>query len=107
MRIHLKANPRLEPMFRQIERMLEVFSVTAWVSGLSKKDAKDKEAVADFYEAAEDYALLGDKDAALTDLERAALAGQQLDALRLDPELDSVRSDPRYRDLLRRIGLPE
>jgi tetratricopeptide (TPR) repeat protein len=75
--------------------------------GYLRRDAKDKEAAGDFYDAASDYALLGEKDAALTALERAADAGQQLDYFTLDPGLDSVRSDPRYTDLLRRIGLPQ
>jgi len=67
----------------------------------------DKEAANNFYPAATDYALLGDKDAAFTALERAAAEGQVLDAFKLDPELDNLRSDPRYADLLHRIGLSQ
>jgi eukaryotic-like serine/threonine-protein kinase len=76
-------------------------------SAYLRKDAKDKEAETDYYDEACDYALLGEKDAALAALERAAEAGQQVDDMKLDPELDNVRSDPRYADLLRRIGLPQ
>lgn len=75
--------------------------------GYLRKDAKDKEAQGDFYDAASDYALLGEKDSALMALERAADAGQQLDYFMLDPALDSIRSDPRYAALLRRISLPQ
>jgi TolB-like protein/Tfp pilus assembly protein PilF len=75
--------------------------------GYLRKDAKDGEAEGNFYGAATDYALLGDKDNALRNLNRAAAAGQEVDNIKLDPELDSLRSDPRYADLLRRIGLPE
>ena len=72
-----------------------------------RKDVKDKEAESDFYDEACDYALLGDKDAALAALNRAAEAGQQVDDMKLDPELDNIRSDPRYIALLRRIGIPQ
>jgi len=91
---------------QRAKELKQVFE-NAGYPGYLKKDAKDSEAAADFYIAASDYALLGDKDAALADLERAAAEGQGLVSFKLAPELDSVRSDPRYADLLRRIGLPQ
>jgi serine/threonine protein kinase/tetratricopeptide (TPR) repeat protein len=91
---------------RRAKELKQIFEKAGY-RGYLKKDAKDKEAAEDFYTAAAEYALLGDKDAAFADLERAAAAGQGLEALKLDPELDSIRSDPRYADLLRRIGLPQ
>jgi eukaryotic-like serine/threonine-protein kinase len=54
------------------------------------------------------YARLGEKDLAFEWLEKAY--GERADEiLRLKEELDfdNLRSDPRYADLLRRIGLPE
>jgi len=71
------------------------------------KDAKDKETASDFYDAGVDHALLGEKEAAFADLRRAVDDGQQLDDITLDPELDNIRADPRYTDLLRRMGLPQ
>jgi Flp pilus assembly protein TadD len=54
------------------------------------------------------YAGLGEKDLAFASLEKAY---QQRDPrliiwLNLHPEFESLRSDPRMKDLLRRIGLP-
>jgi tetratricopeptide (TPR) repeat protein len=88
------------------KELREVFERSGY-PGYLRKDAKDKEAGGDFYDAASDYALLGEKDAAFNALERAADTGQQLDYFKLDPALDNLRSDPRYAALLRRIGLPQ
>jgi tetratricopeptide (TPR) repeat protein len=52
------------------------------------------------------YAALNDKESALTWLERG-LAAQALGNFYKDEPLwDPVRSDPRFTDLLRRMGIP-
>ena len=65
-------------------------------------------AYVDFYQLATIYAGLGAKDESFRLLEKGY---QQRSAgmlyLLIDPFWDNVRSDPRYADLLRRIGLPE
>ncbi len=54
------------------------------------------------------YALLGDADQAFAWLERAyEERNHDLVFLQTDPTLDSIRSDLRFTDLLRRIGFPE
>ncbi len=51
------------------------------------------------------YARLGDKEAAFRYLAAACEARDSgLLQIRLDPDVDSLRSDPRFQDLLRRIG---
>jgi serine/threonine protein kinase/Tfp pilus assembly protein PilF len=59
--------------------------------------------------AATVYAGLGEKDKAFEFL-RAAYEDRSLEigpGMKADPTLDSLRSDPRFRDLLRRIGLSD
>ncbi|MFN2516591.1 MAG: protein kinase [Pyrinomonadaceae bacterium] len=52
------------------------------------------------------YAALGDKDQAFAWLEKADKANDLiLVRLKVDPRFDSLRSDPRFVDLVRRIGL--
>jgi eukaryotic-like serine/threonine-protein kinase len=53
------------------------------------------------------HAALGNKDEAFEWLEKAyAERSSKLLDLKLDPDFDSLRRDPRYADLVRRIGLP-
>jgi eukaryotic-like serine/threonine-protein kinase len=91
---------------RGAEEVKRVFEKSGY-QGYLRKRAKDFEHDSDFYAAAEDYASLGEKDAAFANLEKAAAEGQSIDNFKLDPTLDPLRSDPRFADLLRRMGLPQ
>jgi eukaryotic-like serine/threonine-protein kinase len=52
------------------------------------------------------YAGLGDKDGAFAALERAFAAhDSQMQYLKVEPHYDSLRPDPRFTDLMRRVGL--
>ncbi len=56
---------------------------------------------------AEIYVGLGEKDQAFAWLEKAyAERSGQLRHLKVEPAYDRLRSDPRFQDLLRRVGLP-
>jgi len=51
---------------------------------------------------------LGDKEGAIASLEKAyAVHDIQLQFLKVDPDYDSLRTDPRFIDLLHRVGLPQ
>ncbi len=59
------------------------------------------------YQSALVHAGLGEKDAAFASLEAAYQEGSTLlTYLKMDPRWDILRSDPRFADLLRRLGLP-
>jgi TolB-like protein/Flp pilus assembly protein TadD/tRNA A-37 threonylcarbamoyl transferase component Bud32 len=65
-----------------------------------------KEYVSDYW-VATIYAALGDNDQAFQLLEDAYTERSQwLIQLKVDPRFANLRSDPRFQDLLRRIGLP-
>jgi len=54
------------------------------------------------------YAALGDKDQAFAWLEKADKGRDGILArLKVDPRFDSLRSDPRFADLVRRVGLSQ
>lgn len=51
---------------------------------------------------------LGDKEGAIVSLEKAYAAHDlQLQFLKVDPDYDTLRTDPRFIDLMRRVGLPK
>ncbi|HBB87997.1 MAG TPA: hypothetical protein DC047_10315 [Blastocatellia bacterium] len=54
------------------------------------------------------YAALGEKDAAFAELEKAYQSRDWfLPRLKTDSFMDPLRDDPRFKDLVRRLGLPE
>ena len=58
------------------------------------------------YGVATVYAALGDKTRAFEWLEKAyAERSEDIVFLKIDPRLKSLRPDPRFADLLRRVGL--
>jgi TolB-like protein/DNA-binding winged helix-turn-helix (wHTH) protein/Tfp pilus assembly protein PilF len=61
-----------------------------------------------WYYLALDYADLGDREHALTALNKS-YENRHLEVLWLlvDPELDRLRSDPRFQELVRKVGFPQ
>jgi TolB-like protein/Flp pilus assembly protein TadD len=85
------------------------------LAGDSKKAAEVKRKIEHFpagdfvwhYDAALFYVALGDKDRAFQLLERDQKEGGGWSiVLNADPRLAPLRSDPRFPDLVRRVGLP-
>ena len=72
-----------------------------------RETARREQAEGNYDDAAGDYAMLGDKNAAFAALDKAIPGRTELLLVKVDPRLDSLRSDPRYADLLRRMGLPQ
>jgi len=54
------------------------------------------------------YAGLDEKDQAFAELQKGyEQRAFQMQWIKLDPRWDSLRSDPRFHDLIRRMGMPE
>jgi len=58
------------------------------------------------YEVAEDSMRLGNKEQAFYWLERCYSEHFGMNFVKVDPSLDNLHSDPRFADLLKRIGFP-
>ena len=103
---------RLEGHEARAKELMRTFEKAGYKGYLSK-DAKDNEAESNYYgggltrSAAAECAMLGEKDAAFAALEKAFVKRAGVVDIYVDPRLDNLRSDPRYADLLRRIGFPE
>ena len=103
---------RLQGREARATELMRTFEKSGYKGYLSK-DAKDNEAEGNHYlggvarSAAADYAMLGEKDAAFAALDKAFASRAGVVDINVDPRLDNIRSDPRYAELLRRIGLPQ
>jgi hypothetical protein len=58
------------------------------------------------WQVALDYARLGDKEKAFFWLEKCYAERAGLVFLEVEPALDDLHSDPRFADLVRRVGFP-
>jgi tetratricopeptide (TPR) repeat protein len=71
------------------------------------KEAEKTEYVLNYWIAVS-YTALGELDAAFAELEKAYQARDWfLSRLKTDPFMESLRDDPRYKNLLKRMNLPE
>jgi len=83
----------------QREKALQI--IERWKEGEKRKYVMN-------YWVAVTYAALGDKDNAFAELEKAYQAHDWfLQRLKVDPFIDNLRDDPRYKNLLKRMNLPE
>ena len=77
-----------------------------WRKSLELKKERAKQRRVSLYALAENYARLGEKDQAFAWLEKLyEQRSPTLSQLNGDPLWDGFRSDPRYADLVRRVGL--
>lgn len=101
---------------KQLEETPDVLSELGYAYALSGRREQAEKALEDLQGAsgrrfvspdryAEIYAGLGDKDKAFQWLEKAYREGGLLTGLKVDPVWDNLRTDPRFADLLKRVGL--
>jgi eukaryotic-like serine/threonine-protein kinase len=101
---------RLRPGAEAILR--EAYGKSGWKGFLKKQIELEKEAAKQVYispyRIANHYALLGENDQAFDWLDKACEERAiSLVQLKVDPQMDGLRRDPRYEELLRRIGFPQ
>jgi len=87
-----------------------VYATSGWKGlTLNRIERASNPAKKDFYDpygVADAYAKLGESDKAFRWLERTYAEQIPMSFLMVDPDLDKLRSDPRYTDLVHRIGFP-
>jgi serine/threonine protein kinase len=96
---------RLQGHEARAKELVRTFEKSGY-TGYLRKSAQDSEAKGDYYRAAGNYAMLDEKGAAFAALEKEFAQRGVVD-INLDPRFDKIRSDPRFADLLHRIGLSQ
>ena len=79
----------------------------ALTKGIETRQAQRKNGYSSSYGIAMLYADLGDKDQAFWWLNTAYQERDGLTSLKTDFSLDPIRSDPRFAELVRKVGLPQ
>lgn len=104
----------LSQAYRDASRMAQIdqaYKKGGWTARAKKRiellaEARKRNGFAPAYWTAEAYTNLGKKDLAITWLERAADERfYRVVYIKADPKFDSLRSEPRFQALLRRLGL--
>lgn len=93
----------------EIKAAKEVFAKNGWQGFLRREaDYLEKQSQAFPQDIAQLYARLGEKDKTLKWLERAYEERREsITWLKVDPAYDFLRDDPRFQDLLRRVGFKQ
>ena len=86
----------------------ESFARAGWQGFLRAMAGERRPANLTSYSAATFHAALGEKDKAFAALNRAYEDREfYISLLKVDQRLDPLRSDPRFAELVRRVGLPQ
>jgi tetratricopeptide (TPR) repeat protein len=87
-------------VYAKTGRVREAEGVIAKLNELSKKQHVDRYIIASL------YAALGDKDKAFPELEKSLEDRDWgIQRIRMDPYINPLRDDPRYKDIIRRMGM--
>ncbi|MDQ3753402.1 MAG: winged helix-turn-helix domain-containing protein, partial [Acidobacteriota bacterium] len=86
----------------------ESFARSGWQGFLRTMSGERRPANSTPYIVATFHAALGEKDKAFAELNKSYENREAfLALLKVDPRFDSLRADPRFQELLRRVGLPQ
>ena len=104
------SRPNISPAERLARQ--EAYTRSGWKAflqiGVSNLLERSKKGYVRSFSIASFYARLGQKDEAFVWLEKAYQdRDYQMTELNVRPELDSLHSDPRFADLVRKVGLPQ
>jgi tetratricopeptide (TPR) repeat protein len=84
----------------------ESFARGGWQGFLRAVSAEPASMKITPYNLAEFYAELGDKERAFAALNEAVRGDQLFGYMKVDPFLKPVRDDPRFQELLKKVGFP-
>lgn len=89
-------------------RARESFASGGWEGYLRDATRSHRDTNASAYIIATLHAALGERDEAFAELNKSYENREYyMTLLKVDPRLDPLRSDPRFADLMRKVGLPQ